>query len=218
MEYSPWQRVQLRVLPSLSYALVPVLCSTLGYTVEGWEHYRRHKVAGTSLILCFWHNQIICATHYFRNRSIVVMSSVHFDGELTTRLIRKFGYLVAKGSSTHRALRAVLELKKHLDEGRDVGFTADGPRGPLYQVKPGPVWLSQKTGAPILPFHIEPERYWELKSWDHFRVPKPFSRALLKISPGFVVPPDVDGKEGLVTYQRELDRLKAYCESYWKRR
>lgn len=144
------------------------------------------------------------------------MSSFHRDGIYTSQVIAKFGYSIARGSSSRGAVRALLEMKRHLEQGRDVGFTADGPKGPVYQVKPGPVWLSQRTGVPIMPFHVQPEKYWELKSWDRFRVPKPFSRTLVKIGRLFVVPPDGEEEQWVGIYQQEMDQLKDYCESYWK--
>ena len=209
------QRFLLRLLPWLGAWFVRLLCVTLRFRVEGWEHYENYRAQGKKLIYCFWHNQILYGTYFFRSRRIVVMSSDHFDGEITTRLIKKFGYLVAKGSSTRRAVKALLELKRRLEEGLDVAFTADGPKGPLYKVKPGPVWLSQKTGAPVFIFHLQPEKYWRINSWDGFRVPKPFTRVLVKIAPGFIVPPDGKEEEWVAVYQRELDELRDECEAYW---
>jgi lysophospholipid acyltransferase (LPLAT)-like uncharacterized protein len=135
-------------MPRLGHLFVTSLCSTLRYQVEGWETYQQYKDCGRTLILCFWHNQILYATHFFRHRGIVVMSSDHFDGHLTSRVIRYLGYSVARGSSTRGGARAILELKRHLENGRDVGFTADGPKGPVYRAKPGPIWLSQKNQRP----------------------------------------------------------------------
>jgi len=201
----------------LGYGLVNAIGSSLRYQVEGWEYFQEFKKQGKSVIYSFWHNQILYATHFFRFRNIIVMSSSHRDGLYTAKVIEKFGYSTARGSSTRGGVRALLEMKRHLERARDVAFTADGPRGPRYRVKPGPVWLSQRTGSPIMPFHIQPEKYWEINSWDGFRVPKPFSRALVKISPLFVVPEDADQDEWVEIYQREMDKLRDYCEAYWSR-
>ena len=216
MSLSLGERIRLFLVGWLGYILVSLIGATLRYRVEGWEDFQRDKDEGKSLILSFWHNQILLATHYFRYRGIVVMSSFHRDGIYTSQVIGRFGYAIARGSSTKGAVRALLEMKRHLEQGRDVGFTADGPKGPVYRVKPGPVWLSQRTGAPIMPFHVQPEKYWELKSWDRFRVPKPFSRTLVKIGRLFVVPPESDEEHWVGIYQQEMDQLKEYCESYWK--
>jgi lysophospholipid acyltransferase (LPLAT)-like uncharacterized protein len=216
MSFSFGERIRLFLVGWLGYILVSAIGCTLRYTVEGWKDFQKSKEEGKSLILSFWHNQIFQATHYFRDRGIVVMSSFHRDGIYTSQVIGRFGYAIARGSSTKGAVRALLEMKRHLEQGRDVGFTADGPKGPVYQVKPGPVWLSQRTGAPIACFHIQPEKYWEMKSWDRFRVPKPFSRTLVKIGRLFVVPREAYEEQGVELYQREMDQLTDYCESYWK--
>lgn len=216
--FSRRQRFLLRLLPWLGAWFVRALCLTLRFRVEGWEDYEKYRAQGKRLIYCFWHNQILYATYFWRSRSIVVMSSDHFDGEITTRLIKKFGYLVAKGSSTRRAVKALLELKRRLEEGLDVAFTADGPTGPIYKVKPGPIWLSQKTGSAVFPFHMQPEKYWRINSWDGFRVPKPFTRMLVRMGPGFVVPPGGEEEHWIPVYQQELDKLRDECEVYWGKR
>ncbi|RPI29854.1 MAG: DUF374 domain-containing protein [Acidobacteria bacterium] len=215
MNLSLFDRIQFFLVGWLGYGLVSALGSSFRYRVEGWENFQRFKDQRKSVILSFWHNQILQATHFFRFRGIIVMSSSHRDGLYTTQVIEKFGYSTARGSSTRGGVRALLEMKRHLEQGRDVGFTADGPRGPLYRVKPGPVWLSQHTGSPIMPFHLEPEKYWEIKSWDRFRIPKPFSRTLVKIAPLFVVPPDASEDQWVEIYQQEMDKLREYCAGYW---
>ena len=76
--------------------------------------------------------------------------------------------------------------------GKPAGFTVDGPRGPARVAQPGAVWLAKATGNPVLPFHLEAERHWTLKSWDRTQIPKPFSTVALVIGQPFEVPPDAD--------------------------
>ena len=185
------------------------------YKVEGMDPVTRLRNAKTPFVASFWHNQIFMAAFFFRFSRIVVITSRHFDGEYIARIIQKFGFTPARGSSNRGAVRALLELKRFLTrEGLEVAFTIDGPRGPIYRVKPGPIWLAQKTGLPILAFHIEPRRYWELKSWDRFRIPKPFTKAIVKISQPLIFPPDASPEACLETYQEEMDSLRRYCENY----
>jgi lysophospholipid acyltransferase (LPLAT)-like uncharacterized protein len=165
------------------------------------------------VIFSFWHNQIFCQTFIFRFQQIVVMTSRHFDGEYIARIIERFGYDTARGSSTRGAVRALLELKNHLQQGRDVAFTVDGPKGPPYRVKPGPVFLARKSGAPIIMLHSEPEKFWELRSWDRFRIPKPFTRTLVKFGRPLYIPPEEEQPASVLRYQNEMDRIRAYCES-----
>ncbi len=74
------------------------------------------------------------------------------------------------------ARKALLQLKRDMAAGRPAGFTVDGPRGPARVAQPGAVWLAKATGNPMLPFHLEAERHWTLRSWDRTQIPKPFAR------------------------------------------
>ena len=213
--FTPWQRMEISILSFLGGLLVWLIGSTLRYRVEDWENFQEFKRQGRPIIYCFWHNQILYATHFWRSRNIVVITSRHFDGEAVGKIIRKFGYACARGSSNKGGVQALLELKRCIQQGFDAAFTADGPRGPAYRMKPGPVWLSRQTGAAILPFHIEPERFWSLHSWDHFRIPKPFSTALVKIGRPLTIPAEGDQESWIMQCQKELDRIRQHCECYW---
>ncbi len=213
------QRLRLAAGSTVGWALIWSLGTLLRYRVEGWEHFARLNRRGIPFIFSFWHNQIFCATHFWRFREIGVITSQHADGEYMARIIRRFGYFPARGSSRRGSTQALLQLKRHLADGRPVGFAADGPVGPVYKVKPGPLWLSMKTGVPILPFHIQPRRFWAGSGWDGFRIPKPFSQALVKIGQPLLVPPEQSAADCLTRYQETMDALKEYCESYpWSRK
>jgi lysophospholipid acyltransferase (LPLAT)-like uncharacterized protein len=82
-----------------------------------------------------------------------------------------------------------------MKRGFAVAFTVDGPRGPRYEVKSGPVLLAKKTGNPLVPFIVECERFWELKSWDRLHIPKPFTKAAIFSGPAIYVDAKVDDDE-----------------------
>ncbi len=216
--FTPWQRIEIFLISSLGWLLLRLIGATLRYRVEGWENFGQFKESKKPVIYSFWHNQIFCATHFWRTRNIVVMTSRHFDGEVIAKMIEKLGYVPARGSSSKGGVKALLELKRKVQKGLDVAFTADGPRGPVYRVKPGPVWLSRKTGAPILPFHIQPRWFWSLQSWDRFRIPKPFSPVLVKIGQALIVPSEADEESWILHYQEEMDRIERYCKAYWRKK
>ena len=195
----------------LGWALVWLIGGTLRYRIEGWSNFQELKDQKRPIIYSFWHNQIFTATHFWRFREIVVITSEHFDGEYIARIIERFGYYAARGSSRRGGLKALLQLKKSIERGRDVAFTVDGPSGPVYRVKPGPIWLSRKTGAPIVPFHVQPEKFWSLNSWDNFRIPKPFSSVLVKIGRPLSVRKE-DKETATILCQQEMDRLRERCE------
>ena len=168
-------------------------------------------------VYALWHRCLFLAVWWYRQRDVGVMSSTSFDGEYTARIISRFGYRPVRGSSTRGAVRALLGMRRELDEGRTVAFTIDGPRGPKYVAKPGPVLLAQKTGTPIVTFHFACQRAWLLNSWDDLMIPKPFSRVLLRLGKLIQVPSDADeaAQQRLqAEMQATLDRVRMYAEEH----
>ena len=171
--------------PALISAVATPLIRTLGATyrwqVDGFEHYEAIAASGRPPIFAVWHGRILPATLFWKNRGIVVITSRNFDGEWIARIIARFGYGTARGSTSRGGARALVQLRRDLAGGKPVGFTIDGPRGPFRVAQPGAVFLAGATGHPILPFHIECSAAWTLKSWDRTQVPKPFARVTLAI-------------------------------------
>jgi lysophospholipid acyltransferase (LPLAT)-like uncharacterized protein len=212
-DFTLWQRAKIGAISLTGFLLIWLIGKTLRIHFKDKERLDQFRARRQAVILTFWHNQIFSQTYLFRFQQIVVMTSRHFDGEYIGRIIGSFGYGTARGSSTRGAVRALLELNKHLAEGRDVALTVDGPRGPVYRAKAGSVFLARKSGAPIIPMHCEPEAFWELNSWDRFRIPKPFTRVLLKFGEPIFVSPQEDESACVKRFQDELDRIRLYCES-----
>jgi lysophospholipid acyltransferase (LPLAT)-like uncharacterized protein len=144
----------------------------------------------------------------------VVITSENFDGEWIARIIERFGYGTARGSTTRGARKATLQLIRALRRGRPAGFTLDGPKGPACVAQPGAVWLAGATGNPLLPFHLEASRHWTLGSWDRTQIPKPFSTVALVIGEPLEVPAGL-GSEGLeqhrVALETQLGALEERC-------
>jgi lysophospholipid acyltransferase (LPLAT)-like uncharacterized protein len=142
--------------------------------------------------MAFWHGRILPALYYFRRRGIVVVTSDNFDGEWMAKIIHRFGYMTARGSTSRNAARAALRAKRRMEEGRPVGLTVDGPRGPAHVAQPGALWLAKVTGNPVLPFHLEAASHWTARSWDASQVPLPFSRIAVVVGEPLWVPGDAD--------------------------
>jgi len=150
------------------------------------------KAQGQFPVMAFWHGRILPSIYFFRDRDIVVITSDNFDGEWTAKIIHRFGYTTARGSTSRNAARAALRAKRRMEEGHAVGITVDGPRGPALVVQPGALWLAKSTGNPIVPFHIEARSYWTAPSWDASQIPYPFSRVAVVFGEPFYVPADAD--------------------------
>ncbi|MDE3186940.1 MAG: lysophospholipid acyltransferase family protein [Acidobacteriota bacterium] len=191
------QRLALAVFPRVVWALLWVVGLTWRFEViaeEGVTPVLFGEKPGPE-IYCFWHQCVLPCTIYFRRSQAVILISRSFDGELITRILKLFGFGAVRGSSSRGSREGLMGLKKIIESGRTAIFTADGPRGPIYRTKMGPIKLAQMTGAPIGCFHLEPERAWTMRSWDRFLVPKPFTRICVSWAQWTRVPTDLPVEE-----------------------
>jgi lysophospholipid acyltransferase (LPLAT)-like uncharacterized protein len=210
--------LKLKLLGKLGYWVLCLIGKTLRWQIVNWESiegvYRNNK----RLILAFWHGRIFATSYYFRNRGIVVLTSQHRDGEYIATIIKNLGYGVARGSSSRGSLGAAKEALRALQQGKDVGFAIDGPRGPRYKAKPGAAFLAWKTGNPVVPFHVAVQKRWVLPSWDHFQIPKPFSRAVVIIGTTIYIQSQIS-REEMGRHEKELqdalDALRIKGDNWW---
>ena len=202
-QYTFKQRLIIRFAGVALYWLIRAIGATLKFEVTGWQHHTDSE----PLVYCFWHNRIPIATWFWRHRGIVVMSSLSFDSEYIARFIQRFGYGAAKGSSTRGARGGLIQMIRAVKSGKSAAFTVDGPRGPIYEAKPGALLVAKKSGAAILPFSISLDRCWRLPSWDRIEIPRPFARAYVVIGERFYVK-DADDEAEQRRFQRALDELR----------
>ena len=206
------KRFEARAIAVLGYPLIAALGATLRWRVEGLAHLDAVAASGHRPILAFWHGRILPGTVYFRRRGIIVITSENFDGEWIARIIERFGYGTARGSTSRGGLKALLQLKRDMDAGKSAGFTLDGPRGPARVAQPGALWLARATGNPVLPFHAEASSHWTLGSWDQTQIPKPFSTVALAIGEPINVAADAseaDLERGRMQLEMSLRSLEA---------
>lgn len=204
-KYPLSKRLLIRAADLAFFVLINVIGRTTRFEVEGWENWEAASSVGRLPIMTFWHNRVLLATYYFRNRGIVVMTSQSFDGEYIARFIQRFGYGAARGSSTRGGTGAIVEMIRLMRAGRPAGFTIDGPKGPRYVAKMGAVLLAKKTGNPILPFTVTAKRFWQANSWDRFQIPWPFTSARVIIAPPIFVAADAD-ENALLGKRDELQK------------
>ena len=137
-------------------------------------------VRNQPVIFAIWHNRLLMLPRVFDpsfpTRQSFGLISASRDGDLVSILIERSGYGTIRGSSSRKGVSALRQLVDTLAAGSNVLVTPDGPRGPLYEASQGVVFLAQKTGAPVVPIHMEYSSYWRLKSWDRFIVPRPFAK------------------------------------------
>lgn len=200
-----------RVAAALVYAIVRTLDATIRYRLEDPSGTlalaERERV-----IFAIWHNRLSLSLMLYRRlirkknpeRRMAAMVSASRDGGLLARVLEWFGVTPVRGSSSRRGPQAMLELTTWAQRGHDLAITPDGPRGPRYAVQDGVIAAAQLTGLPIVPasFHLQWKR--QMKSWDRFQVPLPFSRCQVRLGAPIRIPRDADDAER-ETCRRQLE-------------
>ena len=216
---SRWRRMQIPVFAWAVYWFVRLLGPTLRVEVVGVHNAVQIRSGGEPGIGVFWHQCILSAAWIWRNRGVVVLNTVNFDGQWTRRVIERLGFGTAQGSSTRGGVEGIAAMAQALEAGRNVALTIDGPRGPRYVAKPGAVILARRTGRPVSCFHIGVQYGFTLeKAWDHFQIPFPFSSVVMFCAPPIRVPADADSdvmKAKQDEVQEALERCREVAESWF---
>jgi lysophospholipid acyltransferase (LPLAT)-like uncharacterized protein len=215
-QFSLRERILLWFISWAGYLAITLIGPTIRYSIS-WEEQpsQPNAIFEKPVIYSFWHRAVFPASWMWRKQRIAVMVSRSFDGEYIARIIERLGFGAVRGSSSRGGAGALLGMTSVLERGESVAFTIDGPRGPKYVAKPGPVGLSKVTSIPMAAFYVALSNFWVLKTWDDFMIPKPFSRALVRLSRKAVVPEDADDTQ-IADYHAELqaalERVTKFAE------
>ena len=194
-------RVALAVVPTLAAGLIRLLGTTLRYEDRAEPGVTPGYAIPGPVVFAFWHRSLLACAHRFRNLDIAILISPSFDGELIARTVELLGFRAERGSSSRGGAAGLRNMQLAYAAGHRCAITADGPRGPKFVAKPGTAALANSVTAPegawpaeprrdeaagtsgpgtwVGCFYALPERAGELKSWDRFLIPKPFSRVVL---------------------------------------
>jgi lysophospholipid acyltransferase (LPLAT)-like uncharacterized protein len=216
----PWhRRIQIPIIAAIVYSIIRILGPTLRFEVLGRARVEKIWAAKQQLVWAFWHRCIIPIAWYGRNRGIVVMNTTAFDGQWTRKVIEWLGFGTAQGSSSKGGLRGLNVMAERISQGLDCAFTIDGPRGPRYVAKVGPVLLARMTGAPIMVFHVGVDRGKTFeRTWDHFLLPWPFARTILLGTEPIYVPQDADADMIRAKHeelQKKLEYVRDVAEGWF---
>ncbi len=175
--------------------LVRLLGATWRYEVRDAPAYSAALATGERFVYAFWHSAILPMAVLHQREPIAVLVSRHRDGEWITRVIHQLGYVTGRGSSTRGGDAGVREMLAWAEAGRHLAVTPDGPRGPAEQAKEGAAYLATRTGRRVVPMALGVRSAWVLRSWDGFRIPRPFARVCVTHGEPFFLP-GADGERG----------------------
>jgi lysophospholipid acyltransferase (LPLAT)-like uncharacterized protein len=214
--FSLREKILLWLIGWAGYLTIALIGPTLRFSIS-WEEEPslRDATFEKPVIYAFWHRAVFPAVWMWRKQRIAVMVSRSFDGEYIARIIERLGFGAVRGSSSRGGAGALLGMKSVLEDGESVAFTIDGPRGPKYVAKAGPVTLSQISGRPMAAFYVALSDAWVLNTWDAFMIPKPFSRALVRLGRKILVPPgsdEIQMGEYHAQLQASLERVTRFAE------
>ena len=188
-KFSLAQRLALAVVPPLAALIVRLLGLTLRYEDRADPGVTPGYAIPGPTVFAFWHRSLLACAHRFRSLDIAILISPSFDGELIARTVELLGFRAIRGSSSRGGAAGLRNMQLAYAAGHRCAFTADGPRGPVFVAKPGAAQLANSVGPPrpdgtpsgtwLGCFYALPDRAWQLRSWDRFLIPKPFSRVVL---------------------------------------
>lgn len=168
---------QVAILPIPAYLFIIILRITLKIKFIGTENIEQFVSKGKNYILCFWHGSLLLMIYAFKGEKRTFLVSFHRDGELITKVIKRFGVEATRGSSSKGGTKALLSLLRKAKNGYSIAFTPDGPKGPARKAQSGVVELARLSNLPIIPTAFYAKKCKKLNSWDSFVVPYPFTKA-----------------------------------------
>jgi Uncharacterized protein conserved in bacteria len=202
--------LRTRFLARLVTTLARIIFGTVRLSVD-WEPRLRELLREHgSIILVTWHGRTFIPILHFRGRGYVSIVSLSRDGDIQTRVLSNLGWRVVRGSTGRRGVQAAREVLTVLSEpGSVVAFTPDGPRGPVNVCQPGVAYFAQRSGKPILPAGITAYPRWQMRSWDRYLLPKPFSKAAWFFGEPIFVGPDDDLEDACRRVEASCRELEA---------
>jgi lysophospholipid acyltransferase (LPLAT)-like uncharacterized protein len=206
---------RLRRSVTRSGAFVSALSFVAGALLRAWSwtirtgmdvHPEAAGLDSRKVVYAFWHGRQFLLLSSFRNRGIVVMTSVSWAGRIQSRILTGMGYSVVRGSSGRKAVRALVDIAHAAESGEAAAFAVDGPSGPGRRCKPGVLYLARKLGYPIVPAATSARPSWRIgRTWCRYLVPAPFSRGVVLL--GKPIHSAADGTLEAEELDRILDEL-----------
>ena len=170
---------------------------------------------GRPVLMCCWHGRLLFPVFYLFKEGDHALAGLHQDAEIISRIAKKLGWKMLRGSSSRGGVRAYKDLLKVLNNGGKVFITPDGPRGPQYKLKEGIIKSAISSDAIILPLSGQSTSRWKIKNWDEFIVPKPFGTIVHVIGSSIDVRDYSSTEEIKLELKNEMDKTQVEADEYF---
>jgi lysophospholipid acyltransferase (LPLAT)-like uncharacterized protein len=207
------------ILYQIAIPLAALLIRLIGLTFRlrelNGEKITPRQPKDEQFVYGFYHSQIFPVIYHYRGTKMASLASTHRDGEIAARAAGAFGIKMTRGSSTRGGAGALLGLKTCMEQGYDVAFTVDGPRGPVGKINNGIIFLGKLTGKRVVAVGCAMSSKARLTSWDRMIIPLPFTRGAYKFGEPINIPADLKD-EDIESYKKllgeSLEKVNAECE------
>lgn len=172
-------------------------CRTVNITRIGHEQFNAFRSSKKNFVVAFWHGSMLMGWFLHRPKGEPIVSALvshSNDGEYLSSVLERWGYTLIRGSSHIGGKEAMQMMVDSIEQGHSLAITPDGPRGPRHEMKMGAIRAAQKTSVPLFLAGIAVKKKRNLKSWDAFEVPLPFTKAAVAYSEPIIVPKELDGE------------------------
>ncbi|MCE9596524.1 MAG: hypothetical protein K8S54_01020 [Spirochaetia bacterium] len=190
---------------SISTILLSIYQATLEFEIEGEDNLRLLKARGKNYVAAVWHTFVDAAVFCLHHRNLCIYSDhprtpeyenswTHFFREVGLKTIRALGFDVLDASLGKQSAGIINFIKK-IQSGSPALVAPDGPHGPIYEAKPGVLYMARKAGSCVLPIGVGFSRRIVGPNWDDFNLPLPFSRVAIVIGEPFEPSGDMTEEE-----------------------
>jgi hypothetical protein len=208
-------------LSTISAVLISIYQSTLDFKIEGEDHLRILSTMKKNHIVAIWHTFVDAAVFCLHHRNLCIYSDhprteeyenskTHFLREVGLKTLRALGFDILDASLGKQSA-GIMNFIKKIQSGTPALVAPDGPHGPIYEAKPGVVYMAAKANSCIVPIGVGFSRRIVGNNWDDVCFPLPFSRVALVIGDPIYPDPDLS-EDSLAKQALELEKtIDALC-------
>jgi len=209
------KKIKIYIISLFLEALLFFVFRTNKWHVSGLDKLQRATENNRPIMLCSWHARFLYAVYFFKKYktpNLWAVSSTHEDSQIMAHFLNRSSIGLIRGSSTRgwdNVIKKMLVIFKQSNS--IIAITNDGPKGPAQKAKLGSYKIAVKSNAQIISISCNSTKYWEARSWDKLRLPKPFGEIYIDFSDPMDVKDDIkkiDSADDLTLYlNNHLEKL-----------